>query len=70
MVKTSVISEDLRPGKDMIFYQKPVKESMLDFKEGSFAIFFSSDIHRPGCLSGKKTIIRKVVIKVKFDQIV
>ena len=68
--KSSVIKEDLRPDNDVAFYETPLKETMLDFEEGSFAIFFPSDIHRPGCLSGKKTKIRKVVMKIKYDQIV
>lgn len=68
--ESSVIKEDLRPEKDVVFYQTPAKESMLDFYEGSFAVFFPSDIHRPGCLSGSKAKIRKVVMKIKYDQIV
>ncbi|MDA3956337.1 YhcH/YjgK/YiaL family protein [Oceanispirochaeta sp.] len=68
--KSMVIKEDLRPDNDVVFYQAPVKETMLDFEEGSFAIFFPSDVHRPGCLSGQKTVIRKVVMKIKYDQIV
>ncbi|MBI9106971.1 MAG: YhcH/YjgK/YiaL family protein [Spirochaetales bacterium] len=65
----SVVTEDLRPEKDVIFYEAPKKETMLDFDEGSFAVFFPSDIHRPGCLSGRKSKIRKVVIKIKYDMI-
>lgn len=63
------VSEDLRPDKDAIFYHAPEAETMLTLLPGDFAVFFPSDIHRPGCESGGPAPIRKVVVKIKYNQL-
>ena len=40
-------------------------ESTLTMTPGSFAVFFPSDVHRPGCLLDQSATVRKVVIKVR-----
>jgi YhcH/YjgK/YiaL family protein len=38
--------------------------------EGSYAIFFPQDVHRPGCIKNKATPIRKVVVKVALSELI
>lgn len=52
-------------GKDVTFYQDLAGEAFVDVAPGCFCIFFSSDIHRPGCAAGEPGPVRKVVAKVK-----
>lgn len=55
--------------KDCIFYKKIEDESFLVIDKGMFAVFFPSDIHRPGCDYKKETDVRKLVIKIPVDGI-
>lgn len=59
------IIDDLRPQKDMIYYNNPIDETFLMLKPGDYAIFFSTDLHRPGCKYDDKAPIKKVVVKIK-----
>ncbi len=52
-------------GKDVTFYQDLTGEAFVDVTPGSYCIFFSNDIHRPGCAAGEPAPVRKVVAKVK-----
>lgn len=52
-------------GKDVTFYQDLEGEAFLDVAPGCYCIFFSSDIHRPGCAAGEPCAVRKAVVKVK-----
>ena len=52
-------------GKDVTFYQDLEGETFIDVPPGCYCIFFSSDIHRPGCAAGEPCAVRKVVVKVK-----
>ena len=52
-------------GKDVTFYQDLEGETFIDVAPGCYCIFFSSDIHRPGCAAGGPCAVRKVVVKVK-----
>ena len=36
-------------GKDVTFYQNLEGETFVDVAAGCYCIFFSNDIHRPGC---------------------
>lgn len=64
------ISESLLAERDIIFYHDVNDESELTMTEGSYAIFFPQDVHRPGCIKNKATSIRKVVVKVALSEII
>ena len=40
-------------------------ENFVDVAPGCYCIFFSDDIHRPGCAAGEPGNVRKAVAKVK-----
>ena len=52
-------------GKDVIFYKDLEGENFVDVAPGCYCIFFSDDIHRPGCAVGEPGNVRKAVAKVK-----
>lgn len=52
-------------GKDVTFYQDLEGETFVDVTSGCYCIFFSNDIHRPGCAAGEPGSVRKVVVKMK-----
>ena len=64
------ISESLLAERDIIFYHDVNDESELTMTEGSYAIFFPQDVHRPGCIKNKATPIRKVVVKVALSELI
>lgn len=63
-----VVKEDLRPEMDLVFYENPDNETMLSMIPGSFAVFFPSDIHRPGCEYSEPMKVKKAVFKIKYDE--
>lgn len=60
------ISEPYNKENDIIFYK--TKCSFLELSEGMFAIFFPDDIHLPGIRVGEKSLVKKVVVKIKVNQ--
>jgi biofilm protein TabA len=59
------VVEDLRPGKDVIFYRPFDGGSVLRVRAGAAAVFFPSDAHLPSLRPGAAaTLVRKTVIKV------
>lgn len=58
------VSEDLRPEKDLIFYNETSKGSYIKFSNGDYAIFFPEDGHKPGCALGECSNVKKIVVKV------
>lgn len=52
-------------GRDVVFYQDLEGETFVDVTPGCYCIFFSNDIHRPGCAAGEPAAVRKVVGKVR-----
>jgi biofilm protein TabA len=58
------IKEDLRPEKDMIYYNETQKGSNIKFTSGDYAIFFPEDAHRPGCAIGECSKVKKVLVKI------
>lgn len=52
-------------GQDVTFYTDLAGETFVDVTPGCYCVFFSSDIHRPGCAAGESCAVRKVVGKVK-----
>ncbi|MDP9128381.1 MAG: YhcH/YjgK/YiaL family protein [Pseudomonadota bacterium] len=61
------VTEDRLEKDDVLFYQDIENESTLEMRPGSFAIFFPSDVHRPGCQVEDPEPIRKVVIKINVS---
>lgn len=52
-------------GKDITFYKDLKGEAFVDVAPGSYCIFFSNDIHRPGCAAGEPCAVRKAVAKIR-----
>ena len=63
----NALAEDLLESRDLLFYTGMENESTLTMTPGSFAIFFPSDVHRPGCAVGEPAPIRKIVVKVRLS---
>lgn len=63
----NTVADDFLAERDLLFYAGVENESTLCMLPGSFAIFFPSDVHRPGCQVDEPAPIRKVVIKVRLS---
>lgn len=54
--------------KDIIFYEKMIPGSTVTLREGSFAVLYPADVHRPcGSLKGVPAPVTKVVVKIAVD---
>ncbi|MGH7994880.1 MAG: YhcH/YjgK/YiaL family protein [Opitutaceae bacterium] len=51
---------------DILFYEDPPASTSLRCGAGSFAILFPEDAHKPGCLAGDGSPVRKIVVKVRI----
>lgn len=51
--------------RDVTLYQDLEGESFVDVGPGEYCIFFSNDIHRPGCAAGEPGAVRKAVAKIR-----
>lgn len=51
---------------DILFFAEPGVSSSLLLRAGDFAIFHPSDAHKPGCMAGGRTQVKKVVVKVRL----
>jgi biofilm protein TabA len=56
---------DYNAEKDFLLYSEPPQSTPLHFSPGQFAIFYPQDGHKPGCLNGRSSSIKKIVIKVR-----
>lgn len=61
------VAEDLLIERDLLFYKEVSDVTFITMKEGDFCVFFPSDVHLPGCERNGKSMIRKIVYKVKVD---
>ncbi len=53
---------------DWIKYEDMKDEVFVTLSEGSFAIYFPWDVHRPNCHPGHEAVrVKKVVVKVAMD---
>ena len=50
--------------RDLTFYKAVENEGFIEARPGCYNIFFPTDVHRPGCISGESMTLRKVVVKV------
>lgn len=51
--------------KDYQLYADPAVTTGLQLAAGSFAVFHPQDGHKPGCVNGSVSRVKKVVIKVR-----
>lgn len=58
------VAEDLRPAKDMLFYEGFSRHTTLRVAAGEVAVFFPVDGHRPLVAASAPALVRKVVVKV------
>jgi biofilm protein TabA len=66
----NVIVENQLETKDYALYEEIKGEMDLVLYPGMFAVFFPSDLHRPGCSRNGGTHIKKVVVKVNRDLLI
>lgn len=64
IVAEHTVTEDLFETKDVRFYGDVAQETDLLLGPGGYAVFYPTDIHRPGCAAGDTEKVRKVVIKI------
>lgn len=56
--------------RDILFYEIPAQESLLIVNAGQFAVFFPTDVHRPGiALDETPAAVRKIVVKIRVDSL-
>lgn len=60
------ILEPYKEENDIIFFKG--EKSFIKVTTGMFAIFFPTDVHMPGICVEKKSHVKKLVIKVKYDE--
>lgn len=58
------VEEDLFEDRDVRFYSQVTDETDLLLGPGAYALFYPSDIHRPGCVAETAGKVRKVVVKI------
>lgn len=63
-----VLTDDLADN-DVIFYKNVERETELVMTEGTYAIFFPWDVHRPNCLLDQTGKVKKAVVKIKMSLI-
>lgn len=66
---TNKVAIEYDPARDIQFYQDAEFENELIMQAGSFAVFFPNDVHRPNCIDGEVSQIRKVVVKIAMSEI-
>jgi YhcH/YjgK/YiaL family protein len=62
------VAEDQLKERDLMFYQPVEHEHFLNMTPGWYAVFFPSDVHRPGIQQNISEVVRKVVVKIPVDQ--
>ena len=64
-ISTLTVTENLTPGKDVIFYQDSRITTPVHLRgPGATAIFYPTDGHMGGLAIGAPVLVRKIVIKV------
>jgi len=66
--KYEIIQDELAE-RDVIFYKEVEHEAQLVLKPGIYAIFFPTDVHRPGCMSKNKGQVKKIVVKISLSSL-
>jgi YhcH/YjgK/YiaL family protein len=63
------VADDQLEQKDALFFKNVKDEMDLILTSGMYAIFFPNDVHRPGCVHGAPSQVRKVVVKVPVSSL-
>jgi len=58
------VEENFFESRDVQFFASVTDESDLILGTGAYAVFYPTDIHRPGCIAGAPEAVRKVVVKI------
>jgi YhcH/YjgK/YiaL family protein len=58
------VEENFFDSRDVQFFASVADESDLILGTGAYAVFYPTDIHRPGCIAGAPEKVRKVVVKI------
>ncbi|WP_371368035.1 Toxin-antitoxin biofilm protein TabA [Sporomusa rhizae] len=61
-----VLADELADN-DVIFYKNVERETELIMTEGTYAIFFPWDVHRPNCVLDQPCKVKKAVVKIKMS---
>ena len=68
--KVNIYQDELAT-KDVAFCSKIQNEKSLHLMPGDFGIFYSGEIHRPGCsVRGNHQQIRKAIVKIHKDMLI
>ncbi|HWR39093.1 MAG TPA: YhcH/YjgK/YiaL family protein [Patescibacteria group bacterium] len=62
----SVVTEDMTPIQDNVFYRPSIHETDVVMRKGMYAVFFPWDIHRPCCMYRNPGFVEKAVVKVRM----
>lgn len=58
------------PEKDLVFYSSLIPVTAMPLEQGSFAVLYPGDVHRPcGSLGDEPEKVTKVVVKISVDYI-
>lgn len=63
------VLEDYDEAKDLVFYKNAINEIDVVLNPDVYTILFPSDVHRPGCSFTSPVKVRKVVVKIKVDDL-
>ena len=59
------VTAPYEPARDIAFYADPATTTTLLCTPGTFAVYFPTDGHKPGLVSGAPMAVKKVVVKIK-----
>ena len=66
---TNSIEMEYSNERDIQLYKDAEFENTLTMQAGCFAVFFPEDVHRPACIDGEVSQIRKVVVKIAMSEL-
>lgn len=69
--KDGEVLEDRLEEADVLFYKErpDSNEIMLPMTDGTYAVFFPEDVHRPCCQMGEPEDVKKIVLKIRVDSL-
>lgn len=62
----TAVAENFFDSRDVQFFSSVSGETDLMLGAGAYAVFYPTDIHRPGCAAGETQKVRKVVVKIRL----
>lgn len=64
-----VVTDAYNAQRDIIFYQAPRHEVLIDLTPGEFIVFLPYEIHRPCLRVAEASSVEKIVIKIHKSQL-